>query len=88
MCFSLFFVQTILFLRDRYLQRASTNHTLNFSKVISSVTSTKTLPPPAAILLKNSLGFTQRTVWHTSVLAVKAPVPVLQFVYLPKLVAR
>ena len=43
-------------------QRASTVHILNFSKAIFSVTSAESLPLPAAMLLKNSLGFTQRTV--------------------------
>ena len=34
------------------------------------------------------MGFTQRTVWHAPVLAVKASIPALQFAYFPKLVAR
>ena len=37
---------------------------------------------PAAILLLYNLGFTQRTVWHASVLAVEAYIPVFWFVYL------
>ena len=53
-------------------RRAFIVHILIFSKVSSSVTSAKSLSLPVAILLKNSLGFTQRIVWHTSVLAVKS----------------
>ena len=51
------------------------------------VTSAKSLPLPVAILLRNSLGFTQETVWHAPVLAAKASILVLRFIYLPKLVA-
>ena len=38
-----------------YARRDSTVHILNFSKVISSVTSAKSLPLPPAILVNNSL---------------------------------
>ena len=38
-----------------YARRDSTVHILNFSKVISSVTTAKSLPLPPAILVNNSL---------------------------------
>ena len=45
----------LLFLRDKYVGKDSIAHILSFSKIISSVTSAKSLSLTVAIFLKNSL---------------------------------
>ena len=74
----------VLFLRDKYYRRVSTVQSSNSSTMISSVTSAKSLPLPAAISLKNS--FTQRIFWHASALSLS--ILALQFIYLQILITR